>query len=186
MHIHAYIHVHVYIYIYIFIHIYIWIILNMHVCAYMYIYWGERQIGTGDSWKHKNNHTELYGTLPGLKTSQTPLQHILIYLHWTIAMWVLSWFHACAAVLGLEWAKDNGPSSCSCILPIRQLYGDYTETIRKAWFCLGFPDTLPTTKPTVTHIFTHASTHGSPSRGPAYTDIAYILMHMYIYIYIYI
>ena len=69
---------------------------------------------------------------------------------------------------------ESGPSSCGCIIPIRQLYGDYTETIRKAWICLGFPDTLPAAKPTVTYIYIYI-----------YIYTQYIHIYTYIYIYIY-
>ena len=46
-------------------------------------------------------------------------------------------FHAAS----VDLAGRSGPSACDSVLAIRQLYGDYTETIRNAWICMGFPDT---------------------------------------------
>ena len=84
---------------------------------------------------------------------------------WSVFPWKLSLIilHSAnaAAICGRKC-----PSSWSCILPIRQLYGDYTETIRHAWICVGFPDTRSI-------------------RLLIYIYIRILCIDIYIYIYIY-
>ena len=76
----------------------------------------------------------------------------------------------------------NGASASDSALPIRQLYGDYTEAIRKVWVSLGIPNPLPSG---IVEIFEYVTIPG-PLVFARFHDTALRSCHIHIYIYTYI